>query len=82
MISIVISTLLLIKESIYNKVKRVYKSSNKAYLLITIRYNIYRIYYLFSIRIELDYIVLRRIYLDIEKLLASSLRAPNQAAIK
>ena len=40
-------------------------------------YNIRRICCLFSTRIELDYIVLYRIYLEIEKLLISSLRASN-----
>ena len=37
--------------------------------------NIRRICCLFPTGIELDYIVLRRIYLDIGKLIASSLRA-------
>ena len=38
-------------------------------------YKIRRICYPFPIGIKLDYIVLRRIYLDIEKLIISSLRA-------
>ena len=39
--------------------------------------NIRRICCPFSTGIELDYIVLRRIYLSIGKLIASSLRAPS-----
>ena len=44
--------------------------------------NIRRICCPFPTGIEPDYIVLRRIYLSTGKLVASSLRAPSQAAIK